>query len=483
MKKNSRSNFMLEMIEKQQRTFVISMNELNTIQCPKCKLYFAKESGDLINNNNNNSNNNNNNNKNSKGKQKKKNNNSKKEESKEETVHKLHESNWRFRCSECNTVFCGKCHKIPYHKNYTCDEFKKYQESQKCRYCDTPLTTENSGECDSPIVCNNDECMSKYDESCHKILYCGHPCIGIKQEKECPNCIHKDCVKQRMQESKNERKDNNNHNKQHKANAKKIEMIDNDTNSEDYCNICWVDPLYSAPCIRLDCGHYFHFDCIRNKLSKGYPSARITFNFLNCPLCKQEMSHIALNEITKEHISLRSKIIKDGKERLKIEGLDKDKRLADKNSVYYNNLDRFALDRLAFYKCNECNNPYFGGMKSCDQVNNENEMKYDKSQLVCGGCASGDDRNSCRTHGTTYISYKCKFCCNQAVWFCFGTTHYCEPCHQRAYEVKAKPVSELPKCPGKDKCPLKMEHPPNGTAEFSLGCVVCLIIIILALIF
>jgi len=31
---------------------------------------------------------------------------------------------------------------------------------------------------------------------------------------------------------------------------------------------------------------------------------------------------------------------------------------------------------------------------------------------------------------------------------------------------------ELPKCPGKERCPLRVKHPPNGK-EFSLGCSLC----------
>ena len=30
----------------------------------------------------------------------------------------------------------------------------------------------------------------------------------------------------------------------------------------------------------------------------------------------------------------------------------------------------------------------------------------------------------------------------------------------------------IPKCPGKAKCPLKIEHPANGE-EFPLGCSIC----------
>ena len=490
-KENCNYNNLMESIEKQQRTFVISMNSLHTIQCPKCKFYFASEKGDYENSNSNNSSNNNSNGK-KKQKQKKKkrkdrsgsnkSNNSNNSDSTNDTndtndsndenlshrisANEKHKLEWRFRCSQCNTIFCGQCHTIPYHNGRNCQEYANYLKSRKCRFCEAAIDNENNNNGnensnnnnrnDSKIyslICNKAECIEKQNNSCEKILDCGHPCIGIKNETKCMDCIHSDCIKL-----------NNNKNGE----------LGSMQSSDDYCNICWVDPLSSESCIKLECNHIFHYNCILNKLNKKWPSARITFNFLNCPLCKKEMCHESLNNIKKEHIKLKNDIIKMGIERLKFEELLNDPRLTNKESRYYNNVNQFALDRLAFYLCNKCNSPYFGGMKSCDQVNSENEEKYDASTLICGSCSSGNDKNTCATHGKDYISYKCRYCCKQAVWFCFGNTHYCEPCHQKAFEVKNMPIDKLPKCPGKDKCPLKIDHPPNGTDDFSLGCVICL---------
>jgi len=39
---------------------------------------------------------------------------------------------------------------------------------------------------------------------------------------------------------------------------------------------------------------------------------------------------------------------------------------------------------------------------------------------------------NCPTHGADYIEFKCKFCCTVALWFCWGSTHFCEPCHRVA---------------------------------------------------
>ena len=52
-------------------------------------------------------------------------------------------------------------------------------------------------------------------------------------------------------------------------------------------------------------------------------------------------------------------------ERATIENLQKDPRLQKQDDIYYNNLKEFALYKLSFYQCFECQEPYFGGVKDC----------------------------------------------------------------------------------------------------------------------
>jgi E3 ubiquitin-protein ligase MYCBP2 len=112
-------------------------------------------------------------------------------------------------------------------------------------------------------------------------------------------------------------------------------------------------------------------------------------------------------------------------------------------------------------------------------VNNNNpNREYDIKDLICGahvnnyGVAGITD---CKTHGKEFIEYKCKFCCNIASWFCWGNTHFCEDCHARQCKgdyVSKLAKKDLPKCTGKNNCPLKLDHPENGD-EFALGCSLC----------
>jgi E3 ubiquitin-protein ligase MYCBP2 len=78
----------------------------------------------------------------------------------------------------------------------------------------------------------------------------------------------------------------------------------------------------------------------------------------------------------------------------------------------------------------------------------------------------------CKKHQEKFIDFKCRYCCSVALFFCFGTHHFCDPCHKKAYELRKKAEKDLKQCKGKDKCPLKIDHPPNGK-EYALGCGLC----------
>lgn len=43
-------------------------------------------------------------------------------------------------------------------------------------------------------VCRSPDCIDLMGKSCDKILICGHPCCGIKNEKTCLPCLNPECV-------------------------------------------------------------------------------------------------------------------------------------------------------------------------------------------------------------------------------------------------------------------------------------------------
>ena len=126
------------------------------------------------------------------------------------------------------------------------------------------------------------------------------------------------------------------------------------------------------------------------------------------------------------------------------------------------------MARLSFYHCFKCKSPYFGGLKECGNML-EAGGGFKEEELICGKCASKmlGGQIKCPQHNEDYIEFKCRYCCEVAQWFCFGTTHFCDPCHRVAGNNK---VTE---CTGKaDDCPLKMDHPPNGE-EYAIGGGLC----------
>jgi hypothetical protein len=370
---------------------------------------------------------------------------------------KLDKDKHRFRCPQCSCIFCRNCHSDPYHLGFTCEEFSNYKEAKHCRFCSTALNSTNTARCSSGEkpgllnVCNQRECLERKAAACGEVLGCGHYCYGISGEKQCLSCLEEDC----------------------KANCTKPRV-----HKEEFCNICWVSDLSSAPCIQTACGHIFHLHCIKGQLEKKWPSARVTFKFLNCPLCNAQFSHPAIDSVIRPLLQFKEEVTTKAFERLKFEGLENDKEVVDPQGKYYKKPVDYAMDRFAYYPCSKCKAAYFGGRRVCGEAVDADGNSFESGHLVCGACQSGSDSTTCKVHGKDYIDYKCKFCCDIATFFCWSTTHFCNSCHKKQMEgdyVSKKKPAELPQCGGTEKtCPLKVKHPQNGTGtSLSLGCGLC----------
>ena len=166
--------------------------------------------------------------------------------------------------------------------------------------------------------------------------------------------------------------------------------------------------------------------------------------------------------------------------RLEYDNLSQCQEIVSEGGRYYQNPVGYAMDKFAYFMCYKCSKPYFGGDAACG-VRGE----FDPSELVCGPCANPGMVTTCSKHGDDFFEYKCQFCCSVAVWFCFGTTHFCDACHNNSgVGPDQKRDGTLPCCDGKHKfalplgkqgegpCPLKVPHPPTGE-EFPLGCGIC----------
>lgn len=355
-----------------------------------------------------------------------------------------HMSKYRVRCSACNNNFCTSCKTQPYHIGKTCEEHKAFAESVKCRFCGDAIPGGNK-EGAFKDVCNKKECKGMIKASCDKVHPCGHPCKGFHGERKCLPCLHPDCVSEDPDKTMGE-------------------------DDSSFCSICFISGIGDQPSIQLGCRHIFHVECIAEKVRQKWAGPRITFLFKTCPSCKTEIKadhHPEIKALLDQADKLEVDIKKKALERAKHEGLHKDPRLKKKDDPYYNDLEKYAMARLSYYTCYECKKPYFGGLKDCGNLL-EAEANFKEEELVCGKCSAKnlDGKVTCPKHKEDYIEFKCRYCCSLSQWFCFGTTHFCDPCHRVAGNNKIK------KCPGKGKCGLTVPHPDNGE-EFALGCGLC----------
>lgn len=401
------------------------------------------------------------------------------------TLGTTHYLQYRFRCRNCNSDFCRLCRALPYHLGFDCKTHVEFKSAPKCRFCgDAVMSTNRIQKIpDNAIalhqVCGSDECAKKANNSCQKLLPCGHYCRGVRKDVECPPCLFEDCPGQR-----------------------------DDLCADDECAICYTDDLGEAPIVALtSCGHVFHFECLHSRLTKGWAGARINFQFLGCPLCKRLMESPVLAALQKPHLALRGMVRRAAYAKLKQEDLEAHERILDPSSRFFKKPKEFAMDHYMFYQCFQCRVPYFAGAAACG-VGNEDEVV--RQDLLCSKCQKVESMVSCKEHGDAFLIFKCRFCCAFSAFYCFGKTHFCQACHSGSVWPKLvdsgsgknkKEIWAYSQCPGLEKgclevknkrgvteaqrlelyrklvsnpadCPMGIRHPPSGF-EFGVGCGQC----------
>jgi hypothetical protein len=243
---------------------------------------------------------------------------------------------------------------------------------------------------------------------------------------------------------------------------------------------------------------------VRERLRQRWAGRAVSYEFIHCPLCKAAVSHASLDLLIAPHVESERILRARALERLHYEGLVAAREVADEGAAYFNRRARrrarsqpaarpaakgasaglnrpaplppppradfppppasrrpvaFALSRYDYYECDKCKLPYFGGLAACGE---QPEGGFNPEEQVCGGCsaAHGAANTRCAVHGSDHIEYKCRFCCEVASWYCWGTTHFCSTCHLTASTVQPKP------------CTCGRDHPPNGR-EHAFGCALC----------
>lgn len=206
---------------------------------------------------------------------------------------------------------------------------------------------------------------SVFGEACGKKLGCGHPCFGVKEERECCPCLVPDC----------------------KAVASSSSSSSSIVDATSSCAICFTEDLGSAPSLLLSsCPHLFHFHCLLSRLRSGFPSSSIDFRFLSCPLCGRRMRQEKLEEEMRRWEEMERKTTELALARLGYEQLEDSPALLSPSSAFYQQPAAFALHHFLFYQCFSCRAPYFAGAKACGVAEEE---ELDRKELLCVRCSPG----------------------------------------------------------------------------------------------
>eukprot|EP00731_Ephydatia_muelleri_P030823 Em0022g337a len=321
----------------------------------------------------------------------------------------------------------------------------------KCRFCGI---SSNTGLLPIGYVCSNQGCQERAQNTCDKTLSCGHMCCGVKGEEKCLPCLH-GCPSEAVGKLKQD--------------------------ADDMCMICYTEGLSCAPVIQLGCGHVFHYHCCRKALTKRWSGPRIAFRFMFCSICMNTpISHPNLADVLDPTRELYEDVKRKCLLRLEFENQMKCEALTSSTSKFYQKPLEYAMWKYAYYVCYKCKKAYYGGEAHCAEAVAGND-EYNAAELVCPSCSNvGGAVQLCPKHGTDFTEHKCRYCCSVAIYFCFGTTHFCDSCHNDHQRLTSMSKSQLPQCPAGPRakplegteCPLHVKHPPNGE-EFALGCGMC----------
>ena len=102
-------------------------------------------------------------------------------------------------------------------------------------------------------------------------------------------------------------------------------------NEDELCTICYTEELGAAACTRLSCGHVFHTDCLVELLKHKWPTLRISFGFMACPSCNQEIKPDGLPRVVMKELGpllgMKKRVEREALKHAELQGLLNDERL------------------------------------------------------------------------------------------------------------------------------------------------------------
>eukprot|EP00441_Pelagodinium_beii_P044335 CAMPEP_0197631282 /NCGR_PEP_ID=MMETSP1338-20131121/8496_1 /TAXON_ID=43686 ORGANISM="Pelagodinium beii, Strain RCC1491" /NCGR_SAMPLE_ID=MMETSP1338 /ASSEMBLY_ACC=CAM_ASM_000754 /LENGTH=553 /DNA_ID=CAMNT_0043202701 /DNA_START=133 /DNA_END=1795 /DNA_ORIENTATION=- len=308
----------------------------------------------------------------------------------EEATRHMHRS--RFRCSQCDTDFC-RCGHAPYHWGWSCDGWQRHQQASAeacavgtCRWCAKPCMSKmRRSESLASSCCGSDEgtdlkryppllsCAEKERRACGKRLACGHYCGGVRGEGECPPCLHRECRNKVQASTAVAVLATGSYPSSSSSSTKALPDL---PDGDDWCSICWTETLNAAPVVRLGCGHVMHHHCLEAMIRKGQQSGRrLTFKNIRCPLCQVLMDHPAIHALLEDQQSMYHKVRRKALQRWVVE--QRKPAPCSSDALEEDKVAELAMNKMSFYECSQCNEPYYGGEVECAGVQEQEEQDLD----------------------------------------------------------------------------------------------------------
>ena len=259
------------------------------------------------------------------------------------------------------------------------------------------------------------------------------------------------------------------------------------------CAIC-LEPFNNSDAdvdtsavLQLHCGHRWHTTCLRQQLQHARPSPRqrLLFTGCRCAKCGVVCEHDALQDVLRPTDRLRNQVDTLIRAQWRV-----DHPTTATTTTATSNIEEWMMEegrrKYAFYLCNSCNEPFFGGTVACAEE--DDAAVVDRT---CPDCSPSQVQcTSPQLHRGAYI-WKCRYCCRPAVFVCYGSVHFCAACHdcnsqrvqqqqqQRGSSHKPPPLTAIP-CPGVScathpKRPGEQMHRngPTSDCEQVYACAAC----------
>jgi hypothetical protein len=93
-------------------------------------------------------------------------------------------------------------------------------------------------------VCTKGECVAKERLACGKQHRCGHACGGVRGESRCLPCLQTGCSGEPQQKQEKQRE-------RQRLQPHPPAQLQQQHTADDFCNICWVEDLGSAPSVQV----------------------------------------------------------------------------------------------------------------------------------------------------------------------------------------------------------------------------------------